>query len=261
MTEQTEVRRTKEAIKSVMKRKGYKYEDLAKTLGVTVTTVKRFLNKDDLSVHRLFTILEWLGLSLEQLGKLSEQYRKEQYERYSEEQEEFLVDHPDHHHILYELMDGLTAEQLQRKFNLSTKSIERYLMDLDHHNFIELHANNRVRLLNKGTIAFRDGGTLQIKTSTRRDKVFHEFFLEAATRRDDDPTYCREAVLQFLMRKETFEQLRIESRALLKKYHEVSIIEKALEPRENLLSVLYLSLVANVEARMKLFGMPKNFDA
>ncbi len=248
-------------IKTVMKRRQKKYQDLAAYLDVSLPTVKRMLNSDDLSFQRLCAILEWLGLSLAQAAKLAEEHSKKEYSRYTTEQEQFLADHPHHHYFFNELMNGYSAKQLAERFNLSEKSVQRYLMDLDHQNLIELHSHGKVKLLNKGTILFREDGPLRNAVKKKWQEQLSKIIAKAFdTETEDDPAIGSQGGRKLVLRRDTFMKMRQDMYELAMKYHEVSELERAIEPRDSLIDVTYYFVAANVDLMTGMYGMPKNFD-
>lgn len=258
--QQIQTRKTKELIKTIMKKKGYKYEDLAKALKVSVPTIKRILNKEELSMERFFAILAWLGLNHAQFAKLAEEYRKEEFAGYSEEQERFLLEHPDHHYFLAELMDGYSPQQLAKRFNLNPYSLQKYLFDLDRLNFIELQAEGKVRLLNKGQVRTKEGGTLDRQYAEKWCHLTKTIFHEAIMAGDTSPRLFSRSGLNLLLRRESFEQLRSDIIKLKEKYASISSMEKVLEPHENLLRTYFTFLIADTNARERIFAIPRNFE-
>jgi len=67
--DRVEVARVLDTIKRIMKNRGFQYSDLSKSMGVSLTTVKRLLTKDDISVQRICEIADWLGFSFQELVK------------------------------------------------------------------------------------------------------------------------------------------------------------------------------------------------
>ncbi len=258
--EQIETRKIKELIKSMMKKKKYKYDDLAKVLKVSVPTVKRLLNKEDLSVHRLLVIINWLGLDLAQVSKLTKEHHKKEYTEFTVEQEEFLAEHPGHVYFFAELMDGYTPQQLAERFNLSKQSLEKYLFDLDRHNLIELQKDNRVRLLNKNYVLSIEGGPLAKKFSKKMNDVISELNRRGMTCREGDPLLRHHASLKLLLRPQSYQRLREDVNDLVHKYRTTSFMECMIDTPENLLGVVFNFLVAQTDGRAKLYGIPRNID-
>ncbi len=260
MAEQTEIRKLKEVIKMVMKRKGYKYADLAKAMQVSETTVKRILTKDDPSLPKLFFIFDWLGLNLAQVAQLMEKQTQEVFTEYSVEQEEFLVNNPGHQCIFEDLLAGYSPEEVAKKYNLSSKSLHKYLLDLDTHNFIELHPHNRVRLLGKGALKIRADGPLRTKFVDLFAKLFGFIQYQGMKLANRDPKYGYGANSKLRMRPKTFEQLKKEIVEIEEKYTGISFMEVAIENSENLIDVAYCFSAANFDSSEMMFGKPKNFE-
>src|SRR5947207_2958696 len=106
MSESTEIRRLKELLKALIHKKGYKYEDLARVLDVSLTTVKRLLNNGELSLERFYQILDWLGVSLSELASLNGDGGRERFPEFTDAQEHFLVENSDCAVVLDDIMSG-----------------------------------------------------------------------------------------------------------------------------------------------------------
>ena len=146
-------------------------------------TINRVLNKEDLTVQRLYSILGVLGLSLLDLAEIASKMRG-QVTEHSFEQEEYLAKHPRHLCIFEYIRDGgYSFEQIKQKYGLTQKSLEKYLQDLKEQNLVELYADGRAKpLINH--IRWRRGGALRRIYGPRMAKFFHEVTHRAITRED-----------------------------------------------------------------------------
>ncbi len=258
---ETENRKLKDLIKAIMKKKSYTYEDLAKAMNVSVPTVKRILNRDELSLPRFLFILEWLGMSLTHIAKLAEEGEHSDKVEYSVEQEQFLADHPHHFYILMELRQGFSVEQLTKKFNLTKKSMQKYLIDLDRCGLIELQANDRVKLNRAHPSDALAGGPIERTYRHKAAEVISEANLWGFGSRDDDPKIRYKGNFGMRLRPQTFKKLQDDILALESKYTTISYYERTVEKDENLLIILYSFVVAQMNGREKLFGgPPRNFE-
>jgi transcriptional regulator with XRE-family HTH domain len=173
MSGKVEIQRLKEILKALMQKKGYKYDDLARELHVSVTTVKRMMNKEELSLSRFFQILEWLGVSLSEISSLVGEGGRERFPELTDSQEQFLCDQSDHAVILEELMVGRSLESIQKKFKLTPASLQKYLLALDKENLIELMPNGQVRRLIKN-MKVRRGGPFSHRIAERLGVIAKE---------------------------------------------------------------------------------------
>ena len=258
MAESTDVHQLKTTIKGIMRKKGHKYEDLAKALGVSVNTVKRVLNKEDLSVQRLHDILKWLGVSLAEVATLNEELGRLVFSRLTEQQERFLAQNTAHYFIFEELTVGSSIKQVQKKFNLNDQSMQRYLLELDQQNILELHANGRVRMLVKGLIARRGGSVCQL-LSDKLAPIVKEYTELGLLFGKKLPTFNMEFNTNLRLRPKTLDELHNEVDELVVKYTNIGAMEAAVENSEDLTPVVWFFMVKNSEINDRLFETPSNF--
>ncbi len=259
MTESAEIQQMKITLKTVMKRKKLKYEDLAKALDCSVTTIKRILNKDDLSLRRLGQILEWLGISFQELVTLAEDTSRDTYTTYSEEQSQFLFDNLEHACILDDLQCGITAEEIADRFNLSKKSMQKYLLDLDKMNLIEYHPGGRVKLLARGSFRMRRGTKFLKKISENALRVASQLSLHGIDGHFSPRVY-RMYITKIRMRQKSFEKLKEDVLQLFLRYQSLSNMEHATESSKNLIPVFFQYVVAHYDAAEDIYELPRNFD-
>jgi len=130
MSETIEVHKMKRVVKSIMKKQGYQYKDLAKALNLSTATINRILNKDDVTLERFYQILEWLGLSFFDVAEISKDL-KGKVSEHTAEQEEFLGNHPQHLLIYEYIRDGgYSADQIVKRYGLSQVTMNHYLQNL-----------------------------------------------------------------------------------------------------------------------------------
>jgi DNA-binding CsgD family transcriptional regulator len=136
--------RIKVALKELLKKQGYTYADLAEVWDCSVPTVKRLLGQEELSLSRLLTLLDWLGLSLGELQKLAESEDLAR-PKYTAKQLEFLAKNAREFSFLMKLYDGMTPEQIARKYKMSAKVVERTLMQLEKFDLIRVGAGGKIK--------------------------------------------------------------------------------------------------------------------
>ena len=127
----------KQAIKLVMKQQGKSYEDLAQHLEISLVSVKRIMTKEELNMSRFVEICNWLEISLTDLEKIARYEQSNQKIRFTEKQEDFLAKNPEYLSFLFNLYTDETPEKIQKKFNLTKKSLDLYLLRLEKHDLIK----------------------------------------------------------------------------------------------------------------------------
>lgn len=130
----------KQAIKLVMKQQAKSYEDLAQQLDISLVSVKRIMSKEELNMSRFVEICNWLEISLSDLEKIARYEQANQKNCFTEKQEDFLAKNPQYLSFLFNLYTDETPEKIQKKFGLSKKSLDLYLLRLEKHDLIKMKA-------------------------------------------------------------------------------------------------------------------------
>jgi transcriptional regulator with XRE-family HTH domain len=133
------------ALKSLLKANGLLYHDVAERLGVSETTVKRYLTGHSLTVDILEDLCRVVDARLSDLLAISRE-EIEQVEL-SLDAEQILSSDAFLACIFYLLARGLTPAVVQRDFKLTDAEINGYLTTLDRLGLIRLFPYNRVRVL------------------------------------------------------------------------------------------------------------------
>jgi len=130
-------------IKDRMKQTQLTYAVLAKKVGVSLPTIKRWLTKDDFPVEALDHILTTIGLSWkDMLVGLDEHEIKRQ--PLSEKFEEFIASNPKESFVFLLLSSGLKFKEVLKELNLKEKELETILFTLDKNNFIAFRNNKSI---------------------------------------------------------------------------------------------------------------------
>ncbi|MGE4131249.1 MAG: hypothetical protein AB7F86_06400 [Bdellovibrionales bacterium] len=131
--------RLKKVLKRHLKEQGHTYKDLAKLWACSLPTVKRRLGREEMSLQHLLDLLDWLGLSLQDLHKLMAADAPDE-NKYTNRQVEFLAKNPREFAFLLKLYSGQKPEQIAKKFSISTAELERILIRLEKYDLIKSRA-------------------------------------------------------------------------------------------------------------------------
>ncbi len=145
----------KAVLKSLLKKKKQTYLDLAEHLNCSEPTVKRILGLEELSLSRLLQICDFLNITLAEIENLIQKGGREEF-HLSEKQQLFLVQNKSHFAYLMEIYNGLSAEQIADKYNLSQKSTQKYLIQLEKFDLVKV-IKNKVRPFNKAFPSLSNG--------------------------------------------------------------------------------------------------------
>lgn len=134
----------KEILKSLLKKNKHKYSDLAEFLECSEPTVKRILGAEELTLTRLIKICEYLKISLTDLELLMKKDERQKTEL-TEKQQIFLVENKNYFAFLFEIYREQTPEQIAEKYKLNSKSLQKYLINLEKYDLIKITSKNKVR--------------------------------------------------------------------------------------------------------------------
>lgn len=160
----------KTSLKNLMKEQGLQYADLAKKLRVSPATVKRRLNKGELSLSELSEIASCLGTSFYDLIELSKQNTQKPY-LFSEEQEKLFAGDLSYLMLFRSITMGLNFAQLKTSLNLKEAELRKKLRQLENVDLIKLMPRDRIYQLARFPFKWREDGLLQ--------KAYHQKNLQA----------------------------------------------------------------------------------
>lgn len=164
-------------MKRALKERGLRQEDLARELGVSLPTVKRLLNGDDLSVLSIGRVCEVLGISTSALFKKIDADKPEQ-SQLTDEQERFFAKHPEVLAYFIHLLDDMSPDEIQRKYSISSRSTQKYLNLLDSLKLIRRGRGNSANVLIPRNLQWRKDGPLGLTLSRDRIRRFFDHAIE-----------------------------------------------------------------------------------
>ena len=169
--EQSEIPQLLRGLKSLLRARGMLYNDLAERLGVSETTVKRYLTGHSISLDVLEDICRAVDVRLSDLLAISQE--EDQQPVLSPEEEEVLARDAFLSGLFYLLARGYTPAVIQRDFKLTDAEINGYLTALDRLGLIRLFPYNRVRVLVGRNFNVQKGGAMM---RLAHDAMLKEFF-------------------------------------------------------------------------------------
>lgn len=141
----TESQRVIAALKRLLKRQGYTYRDVGKSIGLSEQSVKRMFSKGTFTLERLAQLASILGMSLaeiaEEAGRAAPSIRT-----LSEAQEKELTAEPALLLVAACVLNGLTPAQITSAYRLTKAECVKRLVKLDRLGLITLLPGDRVRL-------------------------------------------------------------------------------------------------------------------
>lgn len=149
------------ALKRALKAKNIIYKDLAQSLDLSESSVKRILSDKSISLERIEEICKACDLSFAEICKNANFEEDLKDHTLTKEQEKTLAENPRLLHYFIMLNDGMTPQKIEKKFDISSHESKKHLLFLDRMNLIELHPRDRVKLKNKeGALRFRRDGAV-----------------------------------------------------------------------------------------------------
>ena len=132
---------------------------LAKGLGVSLPTVKRWYSGKGITIPNLKALCDYLGCSMSEVITSVEAPATKSF-TYSLQQEEALAKEPRLLAFFDHLVRGKSVSSIKAKFQLSEVKVTSLLLKLDKLGLLEVHPNNRVRLKSKGEPSWLPHGPL-----------------------------------------------------------------------------------------------------
>jgi transcriptional regulator with XRE-family HTH domain len=247
----SQVQRFATVLKQLLRARGLRYAELGHRLGVSPSTVKRWLAGNRMTLDVADDLCRLAGLSFEEVVALSNRDHDGRQARLSLEQETELARDYRLALVFYLLLNGWGPQEIQGEFDIPETVMVGHLTRLDRLRVLDLLPGNRVRLLVRADLDWRRDGPLRrlFEKSVKRLFVTMDFADPAALWRSDVVRLSPAGVAQLEDRLRAFQlELRELTRA----------DRKSARPDERaLLSVLLAARPFEVEAiREPLRGAP-----
>lgn len=263
-----EVIQLKRAVRQIMKNRGMTYGDLATHLGVSYATVKRIMTTEELSLSRLLDICDWLGVSIRDVATYASEHPEEPPGEFTIEQDLFLAADPRYYLFLAELVDGLTPARIQKKYNLTAKSLDKYLRKLEQLDLLKVAAGGKVRPTSRHMPSWRKNGEMT-KLHFQRiidgfSQFFKDFFFKKLNTDQAQAIKGRATTSLTKLSAKSFERYITELDAFTRKWGDIADLEQKTLPEHELKDLVIAKFVAlsdqNPEVRKleQVFGVVEN---
>lgn len=165
------------SLKRSLKAKNILYRDLAKSLDLSESSVKRILSSKSLSLERLEEICKVADLSFADVVKGARLEEGEASSVMTDDQESALADNPRLLHFFMMLQEGKSPAKIEKEYQITSAELKKYLFQLDRLNLIELHPRDKVKLKKPGSVRFRrDGAAGKVLWEQTKANYFHYDF-------------------------------------------------------------------------------------
>jgi transcriptional regulator with XRE-family HTH domain len=162
------------ALKLVCKSKGITYQIIANELGLTLTSVKRFMSgKTPMTLDRLDQMCGIANIDVFTLVHLAKPTQFMEPSALQLEQEQALADDDDLFLMFYSLAKGLPIRGILAKYRITEIRLNKALIKLERLGLIENLPRQKVKFLVARSVRWREQGPL----SRKYEKQFEQEFL------------------------------------------------------------------------------------
>lgn len=152
-----------DVIKKRLKQKRITYQQIADKLGVSLLTIKRQLNADDIAFVKLLSLCDAAGLSLTEILSDIED-TKAKHSSFTEEQDLAFCENECLFHYFAELFFNKKSPQnIETEYHLTQASTYRYLRKLEDIGLISLSVKGNVTFLVEAPIGFVESAQFVFK--------------------------------------------------------------------------------------------------
>ncbi len=168
------------ALKSLLKMRGYTYASLAEAIGLSESSVKRLFAEKSFSLSRLLQICDVLQVELSDVVNLIGEDFSKLPTQLTSAQEDELAASPKLFAVFYLATKQWSFSDLLRRLNISALELNRLFLRLDKMELIEFDAGQKFRLRISREFGFRKGGPLAkiYRSAVRGDFLTGEFDAE-----------------------------------------------------------------------------------
>jgi DNA-binding Xre family transcriptional regulator len=161
-------------LKKCLKVKGLTYRQLGEAINLSEASIKRLFSEQSFSLKRLEEICNLLDLNFYDLAKISADAETGP-SVLTFHQETVLAENPKLLVFFYLLLNGRSPKSITEDYKVSEAESLQFLLELDKLKLIELHPDDKVRLLIQKNIIWRKEGPIREKY----ERLIKEEFLNA----------------------------------------------------------------------------------
>lgn len=170
------------SLKSHLKLRGLAYTDLAKAWKLSVSSTKRIMSSEDISLSKIESACELMNIPVgEFLQQIPFQKNSEIF-YLTPEQENKLVKDPEVLHYFILLVEGFNPTEILRDYTISAEKAFRLLNTLEKWGLIEIQSKNRIKRNFTGQLRFRKEGPL----GKHLENLMKTKFFETTFNQNDD---------------------------------------------------------------------------
>jgi transposase-like protein len=238
-----------QALREVLKAKGYTYRRLARELDVSEVTVKRVFAKG-CSLDRIAVICERVGTSFLEVAALAKTDEEVNY-FLTPKQEAFFASFPACFGLFKDLYAGQTTKEVARTWRLNSTQLFKILRLLEKQGLLDVLSENKVRFKIRGTIRMTHRGPLAKKLLRPQILAFLDH-VDRVLENEDVCMHSAEVELNETHIAEFVEEIH----QLGAKYRARAFRDKSLFPKGKLKSVRWLLAFAPFQTDWQPYKLP-----
>ena len=148
------------ALKQIIRSKGKTYADAAAVLNLSEGSVKRLFSSAGLSIQRLETLCNWLGIDIKEVILDAERHQPF-ITQFTLEQEKELTDNPRLLLVTYLVLNNWKEREIKEEFDYTDAELNKHFIKLEKIGFIVLFPFNRIRLLTARNFKWSENGPVR----------------------------------------------------------------------------------------------------
>jgi len=229
-----ELEAVRNQLKRILKQKKFSYQKIAKELGISEITVKRFFTSKDVSFVKFQQICRVIGISALDLVAMVQLGTEETFSL-SHEQEEYLSKNERLYDFFVLLLKSRSIELSTQKGRFKKENIPRFLRELEKLDLIEIPTGDIVLVKRYGVLSWIRGGPLQKKFM----RVRHDKYLSSFERNLQNPLNYLASSQRYL-RPESVEEMKRDLEYVVHKFRSRAHREETIFSEDQLVGVAWL---------------------
>ncbi|MBF0362894.1 MAG: helix-turn-helix transcriptional regulator [Oligoflexia bacterium] len=166
-----------ETLKKKIRHQNKNYEQLAEYLKVSLPTIKKMFSskgnkKNNISLERLGKCCDFLQITFFDLVKMAKEENAFVQKYFTQQQEEILTSNDNIFYLFFMLMNNHSAQDAKIKLKLNDNELDNYLLKLDKIKLIELHPEQKIKIMVPPNILWIPDGALRSYYATALSKKF-----------------------------------------------------------------------------------------
>lgn len=218
-----EVHQVQVTIKKMLKSSNIQYNQLAKSLKMSHASVKRILNAKDMTLSKLSQISEALGVTLFEVIEQSKSQNEKKY-KFNLNQEKLLARDFTNFLVFRKLLLKEEFNSIINSLQLSKSEYMRIILNLEKVNLIEVHVNNKIKVIANFPFEWIDNGPLEKayteKIATKMSNLTKQYGVN--NKKNEKQSHIKIKVFEILLQEKEYSKMHEDLQDVLQKYEVIS---------------------------------------